>query len=102
MNTPFPEHARNYMANEHKLPTPQIDPLRVAEATLKAATDGGRDVTVGAVSKVNTLMSKVLPSIADRISARQVDRQQRDMPAQESVGNLYRAGPGGRIHGLEH
>src|SRR5437868_13806310 len=32
VDTPFPQHARNYMAQEAKLPTPQIDPEKVAEA----------------------------------------------------------------------
>lgn len=100
VNTPFPEHARNYMDSEPRLPTPQIDPVQVADAILKAATRGGRDVKVGAVSRLDTFVSKLMPSLADRLSALQVDRQQRDMPPQESDGNLYRPGEGGRIHGL--
>jgi short-subunit dehydrogenase len=99
VNTPFPEHARNYMPREPKLPSPQIDPTKVASAILKAATEGGRDVTVGAMSKMNTFVSKVWPSLADRMSAKQAERQQRDMPPQDSDGNLYRPGEGGRIHG---
>jgi short-subunit dehydrogenase len=99
VNTPFPEHARNYMPLEAKLPTPQIDPTKVALAILRAATDGGRDVTVGAMSKMNTFVSKVWPSLADRLSAKQADRQQRQMPPQDADGNLYRPGEGGRIHG---
>ena len=99
VNTPFPEHARNYMPLEAKLPTPQIDPTKVALAILRAATDGGRDVTVGAMSKMNTFVSKVWPSLADRLSAKQADRQQRQMPPQDADGNLYRPGEGGRIYG---
>jgi len=99
VNTPLPEHARNYMPLEAKLPIPQIDPTKVASAILKAATDGGRDVAVGAVSKMDTFVSKVWPSLADRISAKQAERQQRQMPPQDPDGNLYRPGEGGRIRG---
>ena len=38
VDTPYPEHARNYMANEPKLPIDPIDPSEVADAILKAAT----------------------------------------------------------------
>ena len=31
VDTPFPQHARNYMDREPKLPTPQIDPRQVAK-----------------------------------------------------------------------
>ncbi|HLM52913.1 MAG TPA: SDR family oxidoreductase [Pseudoxanthomonas sp.] len=99
VNTPLPEHARNYMPLEAKLPTPQIDPTKVASAILRAATDGGRDVTVGAMSKMDTFVSKLWPSLADRISAKQAERQQRSTPPQDADGNLYRSGEGGRIHG---
>jgi hypothetical protein len=87
------------MPLEAKLPIPQIDPTKVASAILKAATDGGRDVAVGAVSKMDTFVSKVWPSLADRISAKQAERQQRQMPPQDPDGNLYRPGEGGRIRG---
>src|ERR1700712_120281 len=42
VNTPYPEHAKNYMDKEPKLPSPMIDPRQVAEAILEAATEGGR------------------------------------------------------------
>ena len=35
VNTPIPEHSLNYMDKEPKLPTPMIDPQRVAEAILE-------------------------------------------------------------------
>src|SRR5205085_683369 len=54
VNTPYPQHARNYMNEEPKLPTPQIDPHAVANAILDAATDPTRNVKVGTMSKINT------------------------------------------------
>jgi short-subunit dehydrogenase len=48
VNTPYPEYARNYMTREpKKLRSLRIDPHRVAEAILKAAVEGGRDIKVG-------------------------------------------------------
>ncbi|MEI7038096.1 SDR family oxidoreductase [Fulvimonas yonginensis] len=99
VNTPYPEHARNYMAREPKLPTPMIDPHRVAEAILEAATEGGRDVKVGAMAHLNTTMAKLLPSLGDRMAAMQAHRQQRDTPARSPEGALFRPGGGGRVYG---
>src|SRR3954464_8802325 len=36
VDTPYPEHAANYMNQEPKLPTPQIEPEKVASAILDA------------------------------------------------------------------
>jgi short-subunit dehydrogenase len=100
VDTPYPQHAANYMAEEPKLPTPMIEPEDVAEAILKAAEEGGRDIKVGAMSKMNTLTSKLAPSLGDRMSAMQAERQQRDMPAaRDREGALYRASEDGRTHG---
>ena len=100
VNTPYPEHARNYMANEPKLPTPQIDPADVAEAILDAAADGGRDVTVGAMAKLNVAVSRVAPRLGDKLSAMQADRQQRDTSPRNPAGALYVPSETGRVHGL--
>lgn len=99
VNTPFPQNAKNYMDKEPKLPTPMINPEQVAEAILKAATKGGRDVKVGMMAVINTTASKLLPSLGDRMAAMQVDRQQRDEPPRNPEGTLYQAGHAGRIYG---
>ncbi|RZA32071.1 MAG: SDR family NAD(P)-dependent oxidoreductase [Lysobacteraceae bacterium] len=99
VNTPYPEHARNYMDREPKLPSPQIDPHRVAEAIIEAATEGGRDIKVGAMSKMNTLMAKLMPRLGDRMSAMQSRRQQKDEPPRKPEGTLFEGGESGRIYG---
>lgn len=99
VDTPYPEHARNYMDREPKLPTPMIDPAQVAHAILKAATEGGRDVKVGAMASFNTTMSRLVPGLADRFAAMQADRQQRDEPPLNPEGTLYRPSETGRVHG---
>src|ERR1044071_5454524 len=50
-NTPFPQHAKNYMDKEPKLPTPLDDPEDVAEAIVNAAVKPTRSKKVGAMSK---------------------------------------------------
>lgn len=99
VNTPFPEHARNYMEREPKLPEPQIDPRQVADAILAAAERGGRDVKVGAMARFNVATSHLMPRLADRMSARQADKQQRDERPLRPQGTLYEAGESGRVHG---
>lgn len=99
VNTPFPHNAKNYMDKEPKLPTPMIDPQRVAEAILKAATEGGRDVKVGLMAVVNTSAAKFVPSLGDRMAAMQANRQQEDAPPRNPEGTLYKAGHAGRIYG---
>ncbi|MDR0182152.1 SDR family oxidoreductase [Lysobacter arvi] len=102
VDTPFPQHARNTMPREPKLPTPQIDPEQVADAILHAAEKGGRDVKVGAMAHVNTTTSWLLPRLADRMSAKQAGRQQLDEAPRNPMGTLYTPGEGGRIHGSRH
>ena len=69
VDTPYPQHAKNYMDQEPKLPSPQIEPEKVAEAILAAAAKPERDVRVGAMSVMNTIAAKVMPSAADKMSA---------------------------------
>lgn len=99
VDTPYPEHARNYMDREPKVPDPMLDPTRVANAILRAAVEGGRDVTVGAMAAMNTTVSKLLPRLADRMAVLQGARQQRDSAPRQREGALYQPSEDGRIHG---
>ena len=101
VDTPFPEHARNYMPLEPKLPTPQIDPEQVAEAILKAAEDPTRHTKVGAMATLNTAAAKLIPSLGDKMSAKQAERQQYDEPPRDPEGTLYKPGETGRKRGLK-
>jgi short-subunit dehydrogenase len=99
VDTPYPQHARNYMMEEPKLPTPQIDPQKVADAILKAAVKPQRDVKVGAGAVLDTALSKLAPGLADSMAAKQADRQQYHEPPRDPEGTLYKAGESGQIHG---
>ena len=87
------------MDQEPKLPTPMIDPADVADAILGAARKPERDVKVGMMAKMNTTMSKIAPSLGDKMSAMQVDRQQRDELPRNPEGTLYKPSEDGRTHG---
>ena len=99
VNTPYPEHAANYLNQEPMLPSPQIEPEKVAAAILDAAENPTRAVQVGAMSKMNTLMSKLMPSVADRMSKMYMGKQQRNEPPHSAEGALYEASEDGRTRG---
>ena len=99
VDTPFPQHAKNYMDKEPKLPTPMIDPKKVAEAILHAATKPTKDIKVGAMAKLNTTMHRVMPAIAEKIAAKYVNKQQYEEPPRNPEGALYQAGGTGHIYG---
>ena len=98
VDTPYPQHARNFMAQEPKLPDPQIDPVTVANAILAAAVHGGRDVAVGRFTGVSTL-ARLLPGVADAMARKQARRLQYDEQPRDPAGTLYKPGESGQVHG---
>jgi short-subunit dehydrogenase len=99
VDTPFDEHGKNYMDKAADLPTPMIDPQKVADAILECATKPTRDIRVGAMSKVNTFVAKNIPAIGDRMAAGQLKNLRRDEPNDNPEGTLFIRGESGRIHG---
>jgi short-subunit dehydrogenase len=99
VDTPLPQHARNYMDREPTLPSPQLDPHQVADAILQAATTPVRDLKVGMMAKLDVTMEKLMPGVVDVLSVFQVPRQQLDAAPKNPAGALYQAGAEGRIYG---
>jgi short-subunit dehydrogenase len=99
VDTPYPQHARNYMDKEPKLPTPQLEPEEVADAILDAAVNPTRDKRVGMMSKLNTTMAKIMPGLADSMAQKQADRQHYDEPPRNPEGTLFSPGESGQTHG---
>ena len=99
VDTPYPEHAANYLEQEPKLPSPMIEAGKVAQAILDAATSPTRSTKVGTMAVLNTTMAKFMPSLADVMARKQIGRQQRDEAPHAREGTLYRAGESGRIRG---
>jgi short-subunit dehydrogenase len=89
VDTPFPQHARNYMDREPRLPPPTIDAEKVAAAILGAAVRPSRVERVGVMAKLDTVLAKVAPAIGDKFAAKQADRQQRKEPPRHPEGALH-------------
>jgi short-subunit dehydrogenase len=102
IDTPFPEHAKNYMNKEPKLPDPVYRPEEVAAAILHAAAHPQRDVFVGTSGRIMSAAGRQTPRLMDRFSASVMPSQQtRDEPPRHPEGDLYKPGEGGKVRG-EH
>jgi short-subunit dehydrogenase len=99
VDTPYPQHARNYMEHEPKLPGPTIEADKVAEAILEAAQKPRRDVKVGARAVVDTFMGKFGGRLSDKLAAKFADKQQYDEKPRDPEGTLEKPGQSGQVKG---
>jgi short-subunit dehydrogenase len=100
INTPYPQHAKNYTGNELTLPPPVYAPEEVAKAILYAATHQQRDLMVGSGGKMMSSMNKYAPGFMDWVSEKMMTKQQTtDRPALHKDGSLHKHGEDGQIHG---
>ena len=101
IDTPYFQHAKNYMAVEPKPPAPVYAPEVVANAVLRAAEHPIRDITIGGGGRLITALGTALPRLTDFYMERAMfDAQRSDTPAAERSGNLYApAGAEGRERG---
>jgi short-subunit dehydrogenase len=99
IDTPFTEHARNYMAEEPEYAGAVYPPEEVARAILRCAERPRRDVFVGGSGKVVSLIEKVAPRTTDLVMERTLFRaQKKDEPARGGDA-LYAPQQDGRRHG---
>lgn len=92
INTPYTEHARNYMPTEPNVPPPVYAPAIVAEAILYAAENPVRDLFVGGGAKALSMAGYYAPNLVDKVMERQmVGAQQKDAEfhSQEEHNALY-------------
>ena len=102
INTPFPEHARNYLSEKPKLPQPVYAPEEVAHAILHAATHQVRDIYVGGGGKAMSSINKHAPGVMDWFMAKTGVAQQKQAGtrAVDPAGSLQRPnGPHAKVHG---
>ncbi len=100
MDTPFSEHALNYMDEASKVPPPVYNPDVVAQAVLRAAQVPTREVTVGGAGAVQTSFFHVLPKIAGKVIELMFYATARDPNKQRSnAGGFHEPGEGGRQFG---
>lgn len=104
IDTPYFQHAKNYMSVEPKPPAPVYAPEVVANAILRAAEHPVRDITIGGGGRLITAMGAALPRLTDFYMERAMFESQRsEIPAGTGEGNLYRpVGPEGQERGGYH
>lgn len=73
-----------------------LKPLDQQVIVITGASSG---IGLGMMAKINTFVSKNLPGIGDRMTAKQVKNLQRDEPNQDREGTLYIPGESGQTHG---
>jgi NAD(P)-dependent dehydrogenase (short-subunit alcohol dehydrogenase family) len=90
IDTPYFQHAKNYMAVEPKPPAPVYAPEVVANAVLRAAEHPIRDITIGGGGRLISALGTALPRLTDFYMERSMfDSQRSDIPAGERSDNLY-------------
>jgi short-subunit dehydrogenase len=100
IDTPFPQHAKNYTGQEAKLPPPVYAPEEVANAILHAAEQPIRDIYVGSAAKVMAATGYYAPGAMDWLSQTLVDQEVQDgVPAGNPEGAFGRPRQNGRVRG---
>jgi short-subunit dehydrogenase len=91
IDTPFPQHARNYTDHEPKLPPPVYPPEEVANAILHAAENPERDIYIGGGGRLMSSLKSLAPRVMDWMAESGASRQQqRDEPPRDPQGALRR------------
>ena len=100
IDTPYVEHAKNYMDEDPSFPPPVYAPETVARGILHAAVHPERDIFIGAGGKIFSMMEKYAPRLTDRYMERTMFRQQKaGTRGQRSGVGLHRPGVGLRERG---
>ena len=90
IDTPYAEHAKNYLATEPSFPPPVYAPEVVAEAILHCAEHPTRDVYAGGVAKLMATMANLAPRLTDKVMESLFDVQLSDRPEEDRTNNsLY-------------
>jgi len=99
IDTPYPEHAANYLTTLPQHQPPVYAPEVVAAAILACAESAHRNLRVGGSAKAFTVMEKMAPALADRMKRGAFAAQHSDRPpADTSTLHAPRAGDG-RLYG---
>jgi short-subunit dehydrogenase len=103
INTPFTEHARNYMEEEPEYAGAVYPPEEVARAILRCAEHPTRDVVVGGGGKLMSVMGAVAPRVTDVVMERTLFKSQRKNEPRHPGDSLHAPQDDGRRHGrTEH
>jgi NAD(P)-dependent dehydrogenase (short-subunit alcohol dehydrogenase family) len=97
IDTPFTQHAANYMEKEPQQAPPVYPPEEVAYAILKCAQRPVREVTVGGVPRLQSAVASLAPRLVDLFMEHQLWNQMRSKKPAGSADSLYR--PSGDDYG---
>jgi len=105
INTPFFEHAQNYLEGVPQPPPGVYAPETVAEAILACAERFIPEVTVGGAGKLQTVMKSVAPRLTDKVMELTMFKAQENKhysagPQQESL--YHPPAHNGRIEGTRY
>lgn len=92
VDTPYTEHAKNYLATFPKNPPPVYAPRAVARAILHAARRPTRDVFVGFGGKAISALGYWMPRTLDHVMERSLMRSQQSGRPRHGRTGLYRSG----------
>jgi short-subunit dehydrogenase len=89
INTPFTEHARNFMRTEPEFAPPVYAPEEVARAILRCAQRPTREVIIGGGGRMTTLAGAIAPRLTDRYMERALFVQQQKNEPAHTADSLY-------------
>jgi short-subunit dehydrogenase len=104
VNTPYPEHARNFMDAPPRLPAMLYDPALVADAILFACENPRRQIYVGGTGWLISVMGRVAPRLTDfAMEQFGVEAQQKPGDAGDATkrDNLHEPKDDGETHGSQ-
>ncbi|TKD51546.1 SDR family oxidoreductase [Sphingomonas baiyangensis] len=105
INTPYAEHARNYMSDAPRLPPPLYDPALVADAVLFACSTPRRQLYVGGAGVLSSLIGQVAPRMTDRVMeliGTRIQQKPGDPGGSARRGNLYEPTSDGTVRGSQN
>jgi short-subunit dehydrogenase len=90
IDTPYTQHARNYLESEPKNPPPVYAPEVVAEAVLYSASHPQRDVFAGFGGKMLSASGNYAPRITDKLMEKtMINLQKTEEPVHSRGQGLY-------------
>jgi NAD(P)-dependent dehydrogenase (short-subunit alcohol dehydrogenase family) len=100
IDTPYTEHAMNYLGVEPTHMPPVYAPELVADAILVCAKSPHRNLRVGGAAKIFTALEKAAPGLADRMKERTAFDGSRTNRPPKDDDTLYAPRPrDSRVHG---
>jgi hypothetical protein len=97
IDTPFFKHAKTYMGAQPVEPPPLYAPDTVARAILHAAENPVRDVLVGGVAPVQSMLGRLAPSLGDKFMNATMFEGQKSRRAPEPGDNGFPERPSGDL-----